>query len=505
MAIQTTIDQPTGNSLGAKVNKFPKAQQEVIVDIIDTLNDAINGSISTTDLTLTGDLQVDGNSTIGSAAADTVTINATATYTEPINYANGTGITAFATGGQASATALTEEFNNVTTVATAEDSVKLPAAVAGRHVHVKNSGVAALAIFPATSDSIDALAVDLSITIRPGSSVDFYAKDAIVWESNIDQTFTLVAPTTQKGSLALVAADSAGNTATIITNASQAAARTYTIPDAGTTSASFLMTEGAQTINGVQTYGAINIEKAATSLTALAGGAQAGTAITSQYVNFTTVATALDSAQLPVAVLGKKIQVRNSATKPMAVFGQTGDSIDDGAVNASIIIPPNETVIFEAISGTAWKSSVGTTKVSKIITEEVTLTATEIVGTSAGDLGHGSGAVLVSGVSSAYAMEFVSAIAIYDFDTAAYTDGGNDTTINIGSGGAVLTGVVTSANLLGAAGDKIVVFNQLSTAALPLSVGTGLSMNSVTAWTQPGTAAGVLRVQVSYRLHKTGL
>ena len=258
-------------------------------------------------------------------------------------------------------------------------------------------------------------------------------------------------------------------------------------------------------LQGAVTFGAGNIYKALQSQTALAGGAQAGTALSAEYMNFTTVATALDSAQLPTPVLGTRRIVRNSATKPMAVFGQTGATIDDGSANAAIIIAPNTTVVFDAVSATAWKSSIGTTKVSDIITEQVTLTATEIVGTSAGDLGHASGAVLVAGVSSAYAMEFVSAVAIYDFDTAAYTGGGNDTTINIGSGGAALTGVVTSANLLGAAGDKIVVFNQLSTAALPLSVGTGLSMNSVTAWTQPGTAAGVLRVQISYRLHTTGL
>jgi hypothetical protein len=35
--------------------------------------------------------------------------------TEPIKYTTETGITAFATGGQGSATALTEEWNNVTT------------------------------------------------------------------------------------------------------------------------------------------------------------------------------------------------------------------------------------------------------------------------------------------------------------------------------------------------------------------------------------------------------
>lgn len=64
-----------------------------------------------------------------------------------------------------------------------------------------------------------------------------------------------VFPTTAaKGKLSLAAADSAGNTATTVTNASQAGARTYTIPDAGA-SASFVMTEGAQTVNGNKTLG----------------------------------------------------------------------------------------------------------------------------------------------------------------------------------------------------------------------------------------------------------
>jgi hypothetical protein len=56
--------------------------------------------------------------------------------------------------------------------------------------------------------------------------------------------------TASKGKIALVAADSAGNTTTTITNASQAAARTYTIPDAGA-AAYFVMSTAAQTAAGV--------------------------------------------------------------------------------------------------------------------------------------------------------------------------------------------------------------------------------------------------------------
>lgn len=68
--------------------------------------------------------------------------------------------------------------------------------------------------------------------------------------------FNVYPTTALKGSLRILAADSAGDTVTTITNASQAAARTYTVPDAGG-AASFVMTEGSQTINGTKTIPAI--------------------------------------------------------------------------------------------------------------------------------------------------------------------------------------------------------------------------------------------------------
>lgn len=262
---------------------------------------------------------------------------------------------------------------------------------------------------------------------------------------------------------------------------------------------------GVATFTAGAVFSAANTYKAVTGATALAGGAQAGTAISAEYTNFTTVSTALDSAQLPTAALGKKFVIKNSAAVPMAVFGQTGASIDGQAANASVLVAPNQTKTFYGISSTAWLSdSAGVSVVSPVISQEITLTATEIVGTSAGDLGHASGAICIPGVSSAFALEFVSAILIYDFDTAAYTDGGNDLVVCISGGGATLSGATSAANLIGAAGDKIVSVYPLTAAGNPLSVGTGFNLKS-TAWTQPGTAAGVLRCQFQYRIHKTGL
>jgi len=79
-----------------------------------------------------------------------------------------------------------------------------------------------------------------------------------------------VFPTTaSKGKVAITAADSAGDTTTTIVNASQAGARTYTIPDAGA-SASFLMTQGAQTVAGAQTFSAASTLTAGAAAAAVA-------------------------------------------------------------------------------------------------------------------------------------------------------------------------------------------------------------------------------------------
>lgn len=85
---------------------------------------------------------------------------------------------------------------------------------------------------------------------------DFRNLDAVNIDAGASATAGSVDvfPTTAaKGKIAIVAADSAGDTTTTITNASQAGARTYTIPDAGA-SASYVMTEGAATINGAKTF-----------------------------------------------------------------------------------------------------------------------------------------------------------------------------------------------------------------------------------------------------------
>ena len=93
------------------------------------------------------------------------------------------GITAYAGGGQGSATALVEDWNIVATTATAADSVLLPDAVVGREVVVYNDGAAAAAVFPDTGDTIDGGAANASVSLDAGGQSTYRCVVAGAWRS----------------------------------------------------------------------------------------------------------------------------------------------------------------------------------------------------------------------------------------------------------------------------------------------------------------------------------
>ena len=137
-----------------------------------------------------------------------------------------------------------------------------------------------------------------------------------------------------------------------------------------------------------------------------------------------------------------------------------------------------------------------------------TISAADIIGTSAGQLGHANGYVLVPAPSTSgqfdKVVEFVSAILSLDFSVAAFTGGGN-TTINIGDGGAALSGLVSNANFIQATADKVIQFVPLAATFLTLSSDKGINLVTASAPTDPGTAASVIKYRVVYRVHTTGL
>ena len=95
-----------------------------------------------------------------------------------------------------------------------------------------------------------ACVVDANKDIGDFRNLDLVNLDAGV--SGTAGSLDVFPATAAKGKLTISAGDSAGDTTTTLVNASQAGARTYTIPDAGQ-SASFVMTFGDQIINGNKT------------------------------------------------------------------------------------------------------------------------------------------------------------------------------------------------------------------------------------------------------------
>lgn len=91
------------------------------------------------------------------------------------------GITAHAGGGKTNATLITAALNNVTTVATTADSIKLPPAIAGRIISISNNGANAFQVFGSNNDTINSVATGTGVAQAAGSTIDYECITAPNW------------------------------------------------------------------------------------------------------------------------------------------------------------------------------------------------------------------------------------------------------------------------------------------------------------------------------------
>ena len=112
---------------------------------------------------------------------------------------------------------------------------------------------------------------------------------------------------------------------------------------------------------------------------------------------------------------------------------------------------------------------------------------------------------VVAAPGAGKALQFVDAVLVYDYDTAAYT-GGGDITLEY-SGGAAVSSTIAAANGFGAAGDKVFSMANLDAAGgYTMPVNTGIDITNATGvFVAPTGAAGVGRLKVTYRVVTTGL
>ena len=113
---------------------------------------------------------------------DTLNTNVVTPLTAAIAVLNGTAgrdvneaVTAAAGGGQTNATQLTGYAANVTVVATAADSVKLPLAIAGNVYFLQNSDSAdSMQVFGAGTDTINGVATATGVAQAAGKSAVYF-------------------------------------------------------------------------------------------------------------------------------------------------------------------------------------------------------------------------------------------------------------------------------------------------------------------------------------------
>lgn len=92
-----------------------------------------------------------------------------------------TGITAGTTQTQAGATALTGQINNISTVTTAGDGVRLPTSVAGRIVWIINPTANSVQVYGASTDTINAVATGTGVAQAAGKTAAYVCAVAGAW------------------------------------------------------------------------------------------------------------------------------------------------------------------------------------------------------------------------------------------------------------------------------------------------------------------------------------
>ncbi len=106
------------------------------------------------------------------------------TFTGNVKRSVTAGITAFATGGQGSATQLTTDINEISVCATAGDSVKMPTAIAGLDVVIINNGAKSCDVFPSSGDNLGS-GVDTAVSLGAGNNIIYTCYNTTNWEKSL--------------------------------------------------------------------------------------------------------------------------------------------------------------------------------------------------------------------------------------------------------------------------------------------------------------------------------
>jgi hypothetical protein len=287
---------------------------------------------------------------------------------------------------------LTSDLNIITTAANNPSGVTLPTAAAGRRVIVINRGANPVNVYPSPSASIDALALNAAISLPVNGWMEFNAASGILWYSSAYMPITNATGTLpiSAGGTGLTATPTNGQidigngtnftratltqgTGITITNG----AGSITVANSGVTAypgagipnstgsawGTSYTTTGSGTVIPLATGAALTTPSLSGETYSVTAALTAGTnaqgqgAITNDFTVITTAASNPSGATLPTATAGRRVIVVNRGANPVNVYPATGGNIDALAANASIALPVNGWMEFNASSATQWYSS----------------------------------------------------------------------------------------------------------------------------------------------------
>jgi len=110
---------------------------------------------------------------------------------------------------------------------------------------------------------------------------------------------------------------------------------------------------------------------------------------------------------------------------------------------------------------------------------------------------------LVAAPGAGYVLEFISAVLILDYVSAAYATRGDLSVAN--ETGTEVSNDVTLANLLAKTADTIIRLSPLNTDDTGVPILENEALELICATGNPATGDSPLRVKVAYRVHATGL
>lgn len=181
-------------------------------------------------------------------------------------------VTAHAGGGQSSAFQVTSQVNRVTTVATAGDSIKLPASINGLVVLLDNRGANSCQVFGSGTDTINGIATAVGVSQGANSIVQYVCTSAGKWETSIGGS--------QQSGVATIAASGAvspHNSSTYVITKAGVAALTLAAPTATTDDGvKIALTSATANAHTLTATGLLNTGTASVNVATFAAFAGAG-------------------------------------------------------------------------------------------------------------------------------------------------------------------------------------------------------------------------------------